>query len=294
MPSRSVGGARLPPPRRPGPLSARRPEDPFAAAPATTVDLRAPGGDLWKRALLDDGLRPADAPTRESRDVIESLAAHEFSIARARREVVAAEEPRTNPALSFEAGQVIEEWDLSALEAAAPSAVEEDLAQRLPTRIRTPAPPVTLVERDRSPVMIMACERLPHWPLTPTPTARRTSARRDTGAIWRVLLVSGALVCVGLGLLVIRSRNLVPRELPASLEPVPRAAVPVDSPPALPEVSPAPAPVITPSVAERRWKRRVAARKSRPAPVVARETAPGAEPGPATPAALDQARPNPF
>ena len=65
MPFRSVEGTRSSPHRRAGPPAEDQLQAAFAAAPATIID----------------SLRPSEAPTRESRDVIEALAAHEFSLA---------------------------------------------------------------------------------------------------------------------------------------------------------------------------------------------------------------------
>jgi hypothetical protein len=125
MPSRSVGGARSGP-RRPSRQPQDLPEDAFDSAPATIVDPHPPFAFLWRRAAREegDGLGPSDAPTRESKDVVQALAAHEFSLARARR-------ARLGEA------EVVEELELSEIEELSP-APEDDFEDYLPTRIKTP------------------------------------------------------------------------------------------------------------------------------------------------------------
>src|SRR5688572_13755679 len=87
MPSRSFGGEPWPPRQPTGPILDDPLQAAFDAAPATIIDPRPALAGRWRPDLLDDeGLRPSDAPTRESKDVSEALAAHECSLARAREE----------------------------------------------------------------------------------------------------------------------------------------------------------------------------------------------------------------
>jgi hypothetical protein len=104
----------------------------FDAAPATVVDPHPPVGLLWRRAAREDaeGLKQWDAPTREAKDVIQALAAHEFSIARARRAEL----------LTFEELELVEELDLAEIEESPEP--DDDFLDYLPTRIKTPNPHV--------------------------------------------------------------------------------------------------------------------------------------------------------
>jgi hypothetical protein len=170
------------------------------------------------------------------------------------------------------------EWDLSGLEEVA---VEpEDIEASLPTRIRTP-PPMPLPRFDWPPVTIIPRERLPPWTLPAPP--RRTARKEESRTIWRVLLLSGALVSVGLLVLVIRAGSVVSFR-PARAESVPPPAVPVNvsGPVVVPMAPPSVAPV---EVAE---DKRPRSRVHRPRPPAARPAL-AVEPPP-----LDQHRPNPF
>jgi hypothetical protein len=113
MPARSTGRA--------------RPTE-FDAAPATVVDPHPPVGLLRRCAAREDaeGLKPWDAPTQEAKDVIQALAAHEFSIARARRAEL----------LTFEELELVEELDLAEIEES--PELDDDFEDHLPTRIKTP------------------------------------------------------------------------------------------------------------------------------------------------------------
>lgn len=104
----------------------------FDAAPATVVDPR-PLGLLWRRAAREEAedSRSWEAPTQEAKDVIQALAAHEFSIANARRAEL----------LTFEELELVEELDLSEIEDST-SELEDDFEDYLPTRIKTPNPRV--------------------------------------------------------------------------------------------------------------------------------------------------------
>jgi len=296
MSSASVGGARLPSPPPAGRLSEDPLADAFAAAPATIIDPRPAIGGVWRPAGPDEeGLRSSDTPTRESKDVVQALAAHEFSIAQARQD--APPDEKTPAALAVE-------WDLSCVDDLSPPEPVEDFEDCLPTRIKTPPPslpPLPSLPAPRfvrSSMTVIPRELLPPWP---PPAPRRTAARGDErGAIWRVLLVSGVLVTMGLVVLYLRSASLVSLEGPASVEAAPRAAAAVlvdpptvvfEPPPAA--AAPAPAPVVATEVPA---PKRPSVRKRRPAHASARgaqaEVAPIADPEP--PPAGDQPRPNPF
>lgn len=162
---------------------------------ATVVDPR-PALGLWRtdREGAENALA-AEAPTRQSPDVVEALAAHEFSLAHTRRE-------QAPPMPSFDLAPLPElvKWEI-ALEPAALAPVGEGFEDSHPTRIRTSRGGVPLAPWSMATVVIPR-DRLPPWPLRPEPAP--AVVRSPSKMIWQVLLASGVLVSAALLALLIR------------------------------------------------------------------------------------------
>ncbi|HXU83411.1 MAG TPA: hypothetical protein VN914_18590, partial [Polyangia bacterium] len=124
-------------------------------------------------ARAEAELDPGAAPTRESKDVVYALAAHEISIARQRQSA--------EPAM-------VELSELD-LELEPDPALDLDFEDSLPTRVKTPAPVLTWLQQGR--LQIIERERV----ATPPPVKATIN--------WRMLLLCAeAIVAAGLAVLV--------------------------------------------------------------------------------------------
>jgi len=144
---------------------------PAFEAAATVVD---PSLALFVRSLharAEAELDPGAAPTRESKDVVYALAAHEISIARRRQSA--------EPAVV----------ELSELDLEPDPEPDEDFEDSLPTRVKTPPPVLTWLKQGR--LQIIERERV----ATPPPVKATIN--------WRMLLLCAeAIVAAGLAVLV--------------------------------------------------------------------------------------------